>query len=163
VREFTVAGGLLKNPLVMQIYADVLRRPLHAIESDEGPALGAACTPRRGRAPSRHRGRLAAMGRAAPRASLPDAESADAYDLLYEHYSALHDHFGDGAMMHALHRPRRAKRQRSDGIADLRRRVCELHAELPKHVSSSGRAAISRRASRARPHGDQGERVDFDR
>ena len=42
VRELTVAGGLLKNPLVMQIYADVLRRPLHVIESEEGPALGAA-------------------------------------------------------------------------------------------------------------------------
>ncbi len=42
VHELTVAGGLLKNPLVMQIYADVLRRPLHMIESEEGPALGAA-------------------------------------------------------------------------------------------------------------------------
>ena len=42
VREFTVAGGLVKNALLMQIYSDVLRRPLHVVDSEEGPALGAA-------------------------------------------------------------------------------------------------------------------------
>ena len=40
VREFTVAGGLVKNALLMQIYSDVLRRPLHVVDSQEGPALG---------------------------------------------------------------------------------------------------------------------------
>ena len=42
VDDFVVAGGLLKNQFVMQIYADVLRRPLHLIGSDQGPALGSA-------------------------------------------------------------------------------------------------------------------------
>ena len=42
VNELIVAGGLLKNPVVMQIYADVTRFPLHLIDSDQGPALGAA-------------------------------------------------------------------------------------------------------------------------
>ena len=42
VEDFVVAGGLLKNPVVMQIYADVLRRPLHLIGSEQGPALGSA-------------------------------------------------------------------------------------------------------------------------
>ena len=42
VEDFVVAGGLLKNPFVMQIYADVLRRPLHLIGSEQGPALGSA-------------------------------------------------------------------------------------------------------------------------
>ena len=42
VAEFIVAGGLMKNALVMQIYADVLKRPLTLIGSDQGPALGSA-------------------------------------------------------------------------------------------------------------------------
>ena len=40
VTEFIVAGGLLKNPVLMQIYSDVLRLPISTIGSDQGPALG---------------------------------------------------------------------------------------------------------------------------
>ncbi len=134
VLEFTVAGGLLKNPLVMQIYSDVLRRPLHAIESEEGPALGSAM--HAAVAAGVHpdiRAAAEAMGRVRRNAYLPDEERADAYDELYDHYSALHDHFGRGEMMHALRRPRRRKPELSEAIAELRRTVCELHAELPRH------------------------------
>jgi L-ribulokinase len=133
VAEFTVAGGLLKNTFVMQIYADVLRRPLHVIESDEGPALGAAM--HAAVAAGLHadiNAASAAMGRVRRNAYLPDEGNADAYDRLYAHYSELHDYFGRGAMMHELRRPRRSK-GRSDTITDLRRLVCDLHAELPKH------------------------------
>ena len=42
VHEFFVAGGLLRNAVVMQIYADVIRMPLHLIGSEQGPALGSA-------------------------------------------------------------------------------------------------------------------------
>jgi L-ribulokinase len=42
VDEYIVAGGLAANPMVMQIYADVLRRPLAVMESEQGPALGSA-------------------------------------------------------------------------------------------------------------------------
>ncbi|GAP54051.1 ribulokinase [Arthrobacter sp. Hiyo6] len=42
VKEFIVAGGLLKNPLLMQIYADVTGLPLSTIGSTQGPALGSA-------------------------------------------------------------------------------------------------------------------------
>ena len=41
-RELIAAGGLINNPFVMQVYADVTRMPLHVIGSDQGPALGAA-------------------------------------------------------------------------------------------------------------------------
>ncbi len=134
VEEFTVAGGLLKNPLVMQIYADVLRRPLHVIESDEGPALGSAM--HAAVAAGIHadiEAASAAMGKVRRDAYLPNDANADAYDLLYEHYTELHDFFGGGSMMHALRRPRRSKRTSNDAIAALRREVCDLHAELPKH------------------------------
>ena len=42
VTELIVAGGLLKNPLLMQIYADVTGLPLSTIGSEQGPALGSA-------------------------------------------------------------------------------------------------------------------------
>ena len=37
-----IAGGLMRNELIMQIYADVTRRPLSLIRSAQGPALGSA-------------------------------------------------------------------------------------------------------------------------
>src|SRR5450756_3159539 len=42
VTEFVVAGGLLKNRFLMQIYSDVTRLPLSTIASEQGPALGSA-------------------------------------------------------------------------------------------------------------------------
>ena len=107
VHEFFVAGGLLKNPVIMQIYADIARFPLHLIESDQGPALGSAM--HAAVAAGEYADIRAAaqkMGRARRDAYTPDPTRADAYDRLYSHYRALHDHFADGAMMHELRRPR---------------------------------------------------------
>ena len=42
VDEFVVVGGLLKNSFLMQLYADVINRPIGVITSDQGPALGSA-------------------------------------------------------------------------------------------------------------------------
>ena len=42
VTEFIVAGGLLKNRFLMQVYSDVLRMPISTIASDQGSALGSA-------------------------------------------------------------------------------------------------------------------------
>ena len=42
VAELVVAGGLLKNPLLMQIYADVVGLPLSVVPSTQAPALGSA-------------------------------------------------------------------------------------------------------------------------
>jgi L-ribulokinase len=109
VRELFVAGGLLKNPLVMQVYADVTRLPLHLIDSAHGPALGSAihAAVAAGAHPDVHAA-SAAMGVVRRDAYLPDEGRAAAYDVLYEYYAALHDHFGRGDgidLMHALRRP----------------------------------------------------------
>lgn len=42
VNDLVIAGGLTNNALLMQIYADVTRRPLNIIASAQGPALGSA-------------------------------------------------------------------------------------------------------------------------
>jgi L-ribulokinase len=111
VAELFVAGGLIKNPVIMQIYADVTRMALHLIDSEQGPALGSAmhAAVAAGAHPDIFAA-SAAMGSVARDAYVPDERRADAYDALYEHYARLHDHFGRGGedVMHSLRhlRPR---------------------------------------------------------
>jgi L-ribulokinase len=116
VRELIVAGGLLKNPVIMQIYSDVTRRPLHLIDSEQGPALGSAmhAAVAAGAYPDIYAA-ADAMGKQRRDVYSPDDARADAYDALYEHYSTLHDHFGRRGgddVMHALRhiRPREVAR-----------------------------------------------------
>ncbi len=95
VEEFVVAGGLARNPLLMQIYADVLRMPLSVIASAQGPALGSAI----------HAAVAAgcysdvpvaskSMGKVRRAAFVPDESRSKAYDALFEIYLELHDRFG---------------------------------------------------------------------
>jgi L-ribulokinase len=103
VTEFVVAGGLLKTRFLMQIYSDVLRRPLSVIGSDPGPALGSAIHAAvAAGAYADITEAAAAMGKRTPEAYVPDPDRADAYDRLYAEYRLLHDHFADGAMLHRL-------------------------------------------------------------
>ncbi|MCB2411871.1 ribulokinase [Demequina sp. TTPB684] len=98
VTEFVVAGGLLKNPHLMQMYADVLRLPLSTIVSDQGPALGSAihaATAAGAYASVADAGE--AMGRVERGKYQPNQEAADAYDRLFAEYQLIHDYFGRGA------------------------------------------------------------------
>ncbi|WP_130013423.1 ribulokinase [Serinicoccus sediminis] len=113
VTEFVVAGGLLKNALLMQIYADVTRLPISTIATDQGPALGSAL--HAAVAAGEHadiRAAASAMGRVDRAVYTPDEESARAYDALFAEYRTLHDHFGRGGneVMHRLRALRRAAR-----------------------------------------------------
>ncbi len=98
VAEFVVAGGLIKSAPLMQIYADVLRRPLSVIGSDQGPALGAAihAAVAAGAYPDVPAA-SSAMGRVNRDVYRPDEAHADVYDQLYAEYVRLHDYFGRGA------------------------------------------------------------------
>jgi len=98
VTEFVVAGGLLKNTALMQMYADVLRLPLSTIASDQGPALGSAihaAVAAGAYASVADAGN--AMGRVERGAYQPNPEASDAYDALFAEYTLLHDYFGRGA------------------------------------------------------------------
>jgi len=109
VRELIVAGGLTKNALLMQIYADVTRRPLGVIGSAQGPALGAAMHAAvAAGAYADIQAAAQAMGKADRGVYQPDPERAAAYDRLYAEYRLLHDYFGRGAndVMHRLRRIR---------------------------------------------------------
>lgn len=102
VKEVVACGGIAqKNPVAMQIYADVLNRPIRVARSTQSPALGsamfgavAAGSERGGyetiRQAAREMGGVKAGGYA------PIPENAKVYDRLYGEYKRLHDYFGRG-------------------------------------------------------------------
>jgi L-ribulokinase len=105
VDELIMAGGLLKNSLFMQVYADVMRRPLGMIGTDQGPALGSAihAAVAAGAYPDVPAA-AQAMGIKHDDVYQPDPAAADVYDELYAEYVRLHDYFGRGGneVMHRL-------------------------------------------------------------
>ncbi|MGB2571215.1 ribulokinase [Micromonospora citrea] len=117
VDEVIVAGGLTANTLLMQIYADVTRRPLGIIGSTQGPALGSAihAAVAAGAYPDVPAA-SAAMGRVDRDVYRPDPQRARAYDDLYAEYRRLHDHFGRGGddTLLRLRAIRNAARQAAD-------------------------------------------------
>ncbi|MEA5070158.1 MAG: FGGY-family carbohydrate kinase, partial [Christensenellaceae bacterium] len=103
VRRLFACGGIAqKNPFIMQLYADVIGRPIGIARSAQTPALGSAMF-----------GALAAGAARGGYDSIADAaremggttgvvyrpipENQRIYDQLYREYAALHDHFGRGA------------------------------------------------------------------
>jgi L-ribulokinase len=98
VEEFIVAGGLLKNKFLMQLYSDVTRLPLSTIASDQGPALGSAIHAAvAAGAYTDVRAAAEAMGRSNQGVYQPNEIRAQKYDALYAEYQKLHDYFGRGA------------------------------------------------------------------
>lgn len=110
VTEFIVAGGLLKNTPLMQLYSDVLGMSISIIDSDQGPALGSAihAAVAAGAYPSV----LAAgeaMGKVRHAVYTPNSAKHAVYDRLFAEYTLLHDYFGRGGndVMHRLKALRR--------------------------------------------------------
>jgi L-ribulokinase len=110
--EFIVAGGLKRNALLLQIYADVLRRPISVAASDDAPALGSAihAAVAAGAYADVHAA-SAAMGRVESGVYQPDDGNADVYDQLFAEYRQLHDTFGPDGMLHRLRRIRNEARK----------------------------------------------------
>ena len=104
--EFVVAGGLLKNAFMMQVYADVTGMPMSVLDSEHGPALGSAIHAAvAAGAYADVTTASASMGRALHNAYLPNPADHEIYNRLYAEYSALHDYFGRGVndVLHRLH------------------------------------------------------------
>lgn len=115
VTEFVVAGGLLKNELLLQIYADVTGLPLSTLASGQGPALGAAIHAAvAAGAYADVRAAAAAMGKVNRAQYRPIAANQAAYEELFAEYTLLHDYFG---------------RRGNDVMKRLRERRRALHAK----------------------------------
>ncbi len=117
VTKVIAAGGLPgKNPLMMQIYADVLDRDIFVIGSEQGPALGSAmhAAVAAGVYPD-ITAAAHAMGGLSDTVYRPIPENVALYRPLYDDYLYLHDLFGrsregePGGVMKRLRRRREAR------------------------------------------------------
>jgi len=108
VRRVFASGGLAqKSPLLMQIYADVIQRPIAISATEQGSAFGAAMYA--AVAAGLHRDIAAAaqrMVRPARETVRPNRAQRAAYDGLYREYQRMHDWLGRDpeSPMRALHR-----------------------------------------------------------
>jgi len=105
IEQVINCGGIAeKNPLVMQIYADVTGRPMKVSRSGQTCALGAAMAGAvvSGAHPDYALAQKAMTG-LKPRAYQPDAEAHAVYKQLHGLYRELHDAFGTKAWSGSLH------------------------------------------------------------
>lgn len=103
VEEIVACGGLPdRNPMLMQIYADVTGREFRIAESAQTCALGSAMwgAVAAGEAQGGY-GRIAdaagKMARVKPESFRPDPENHRTYETLFQEYRKLHDYFGRGS------------------------------------------------------------------
>ncbi|XVV07239.1 ribulokinase [Actinosynnema sp. CA-248983] len=117
VTELVIAGGLVKNALLMQIYADVTNLPLSVIDSEQGPALGSAmhAAVAAGAFPDIVDA-AAAMGKVRRAVHEPAPANVEAYERLFVEYQELHDYFGRGAN-EVMHRLKVLRRKAVEGKA----------------------------------------------
>lgn len=99
VRELVVCGGLVKDPLILQIYADVTGLPFKVAASDQAVALGAAMFG--AVAAGAENGGHSSFDEAIPSMTKPPVktytptnEAKNVYDKLFQIYIHCHDHFG---------------------------------------------------------------------
>lgn len=102
IKRLIACGGIShKNPFLMQIYADVLNRPIGVVRSLQAPAL---CSAMYGAvaAGSAQGGYDSIADAAREMGGLedtiyePHGENASVYNEMYAEFSALHDYFGRG-------------------------------------------------------------------
>ena len=102
VDELYACGGIAKkDPMMMQIYADVTNKEIFIGESDQAPALGSAMfgAVAAGAAKGGYDSIFDAakvMGKVEERTYKPIPENVEAYSKLYAEFKILHDYFGKG-------------------------------------------------------------------
>ena len=102
VEKLHAVGGIAKkNPLLMQIYADVLNRPIYICRSTQAAALGAsmfaaAAAGEKAGGYATVQEAVATMAALEPYHYEPIPENVVVYQQLFEEYTILHDYFGRG-------------------------------------------------------------------
>jgi len=100
VEQIVNCGGIAeKNPLVMQIYADVTGRPIHISRSAQTCALGAAIAGAvvagsKAGGFDNYQDAQKTMTGLKPKAFQPDPQAHAVYEKIYSLYRKLHDSFG---------------------------------------------------------------------
>lgn len=100
IKEIIACGGISrKNPLLMQIYSDILGRPIKSALSEQTCALGSALVGAVAAGKSAGGFATVAEGqeklcRFEPKEYLPDKKSGAVYEKVYQLYRQVHDTFG---------------------------------------------------------------------
>lgn len=99
LKKLVACGGLTKNPLLMQIYADVLGRPIRVPASAQTVALGSAifgalAAGAEGGGYSSIVEAVAAMAGRGGATYTPGGDTVAQYDRLYRLYNELYQYFG---------------------------------------------------------------------
>lgn len=99
VAELVVCGGLVQDPLILQIYADVTGLPFKVAASNQAVALGAAVLG--SVAAGQEKGGFASfeeaiksMTKPPVKTYFPNKNAKIVYDQLFKIYKHSHDHFG---------------------------------------------------------------------
>lgn len=103
--EIVACGGIArKNELMMQIYADVLQRPIRVADSDQCSALGAAILAAVAAGifgdPAQA---VQSMTRPGELVYRPQPEHAAVYQAMYQEFKALVSYFGESGVMRNLY------------------------------------------------------------
>lgn len=99
VKELVICGGLVKDPLIIQIYADITGLPFKVAASKQAVALGAAMLgavaagPENGGFDSFEKA-ISSMTKPPIKTYLPDKNAKAIYDKLFAVYKQCHDLFG---------------------------------------------------------------------
>jgi len=104
IKKFIAAGGLIKNKVLMQIYADVLNYDIFTVKSEQGCALGAAihAAVAAGAYPD-VASASAVMGGQGEYVYHPNKHNNTIYEALFKHYDTLYQMFGkENEIMHSL-------------------------------------------------------------
>lgn len=115
VTEVIVAGGLVKNKLLMQMLSDILHKPLSMADNQQPGAHGSAVFAAvAAGAYDDVRAASTAMGSKQENVYQPDEQRGKEYDVLFEEYTRLHDYFGRGGddIMHRLRQLRHDARDK---------------------------------------------------
>ena len=107
----------MKNTLLNQMYADILRRPIRVSACKQAPALGSAINAAAAAGVTPLSEAIARMHDGAFHVYTPDETRAARYDLLYAEYARLSDYFGRGEnrVMERLLAMRAAGKERKHG------------------------------------------------
>lgn len=102
VESIVLSGGIpLKNPLIVQIYADILNRPIRVCASTQACAMGAAilgiaAAPKEVTGYADANEIAVSLGKMLDQVWTPNPKQAAIYNKLYDEYRRLADYFGRG-------------------------------------------------------------------
>lgn len=94
--ELYACGGIAKkNPFMMQLYADIIGKPIYIVASEQAGALGSAMFAAVAGGYFENLDKAASVMVKPPTAIFkPNSENKKIYDILFAEYKKLHDYFG---------------------------------------------------------------------